>query len=115
MRSGVAEYNCFNSSMNEYNASHRIDFDYNFYKYYNGSDSDLDGIGDTSYTFNKTTDEHPLMYWPWVNTTTSSTSTTTTSNTTQYGEIPFVMIVSVVGGICGIVSLILVIIMIRKN
>jgi len=119
--SGVVENNCFNSSMNTFDQSHGLDFDFNFYKAYNGSDDNLDGIGDTPYSFNKTSDEHPLMYWPWTGTLSTTTtlnntpSTTTTSNTTQNDQILVIMIISVVGGVCGIVSLILVIFMIRKK
>ncbi|MFW9889345.1 MAG: hypothetical protein ACFFER_14250, partial [Candidatus Thorarchaeota archaeon] len=60
---GIAEFNCFNASINTLQQSHGIVFDYNFYASYNGTDLDLDGIGDVPFTSNGTFDDHPLMSW----------------------------------------------------
>lgn len=78
-------------------------FDYNYYSNYDGIDDDGDGIGDTSYfdLYGSIQDEHPLMYYPWYNLT-----------TTTGVPFPVFIIVAIAGA--GVAALIVVIVLKRK-
>ena len=77
-RSNVT-WNAFvNNDFSIHNDANPVFFDYNYWSDYNGSDEDQNGIGDTPYEnfFENVVDNHPLMYYPWYDLTTTSTSTT---------------------------------------
>ena len=75
IRNNITWNGFVNNNISVWNDASLVSFDYNYWSDYNGSDDNLDGIGDTPYesVLEGAVDNHPLMYWPWYNPTATST------------------------------------------